>query len=352
MSPDTAPGRTGVFISHAHEDQELADALREHLETVLGLDRASITCTSDPNYGLARGSELDDQIRSRLNSAKALFLIATQHSKGKEWVQYECAYADQANARGEMQFYVLTPSASQLTSVPAPYQQRVAVTLSRAGDLHEFTRQLRKTLLTTADEMPPICFSTLLKLHARGDDAERRELAEISQELDAKGRQLATQRDRFRHQRLWSWVVTAGLAAAFIVNILAQGREKATLIAAHRVEVDRLTTTKSDAELEAEERRDQELRSLPFSGFVQDGSDNFVRCRRVTATVPPRVRGEKPRVVSADCRDGRFTFDPQELGIDPRQIITLTVDVQNTSRDITIARSALPVALSLSGVIR
>jgi hypothetical protein len=150
MLPGT-PARTGIFISHAHEDEDLAEALREHLEVVLGVDRASITSTSDPNYGLARGGELDDQIRQRLNTAKALFLIATRHSQGKDWVQFECGYADQAHAKGELQLYVLTPSASQLDSVPAPYRDRVAVTLSHAGDLHAFDAQLRKTLGVTAE---------------------------------------------------------------------------------------------------------------------------------------------------------------------------------------------------------
>ena len=168
MLPDTAAARTGVFISHAHEDEELAESLRELLEQVLGIDRSQITCTSDPSYGLVPGNELDDQIRQRLNNAKALFLLATPHSRGKDWVAYECAYADQAQVKGDMRLYVLTPSASQLESVPAPYRGRIAVTLSKAADLNEFASQLRKTFGVTAAETPRRDSSTRCSSFTRG----------------------------------------------------------------------------------------------------------------------------------------------------------------------------------------
>ena len=80
--------------------------------------------------------------------------------------------------RATCSLYVLTPSASQLDSVPAPYRSRLAVTLSKAGDLHEFDSQLRKTFGVTATETPPRFFEALLKLHAWGDEAERHELTE------------------------------------------------------------------------------------------------------------------------------------------------------------------------------
>lgn len=348
MLPATASARTGVFISHAHEDEELAEALREHLETVLGIDRAAITCTSDPAYGLARGGEVDDQIRQRLNSAKALFLIATRASKGKEWVQFECGYADQAHAKGEMQFYVLTPSASQLDAVPAPYRERLAVTLSKAGDLHEFAAQLRKTFGVAGDAAAtPRFFETLLKLHARGDEAERRELAETSRIVESQG-------DRLRRHRLWGMVAAGALAVGLIGTLLtwrgqmatlrhAQAEEIQTLRQAHVVELDRRT-------LEMETTRDDELRSLPFTGFFQDSSNRVIPCVRVTATVskPDGTRATVPK----DCRAGRFTFGSGELGIDPRERFTMTVDVTNDSRDLAIDRSTLPVALLISGVSR
>jgi len=343
MSPDTTPARTGVFISHAHEDEELAEALREHLENVLGLERSSITCTSDPNYGLARGSELNDQIRQRLNSAKALFLLATRHSQGKEWVQYECGYADQAHAKGEMQFYVLTPSASQLESVPAPYRSRVAVTLSKAGDLHEFDSQLRKTFGVIAEATPaPRFLDTLFKLHACGDDAERGELAEKSRALEEKHRIIQTQGDRLRRHRLVGGVAAAALAVALGVTYFAQRSEMAVLREAHEAEIERRI-------FEMETKRDDELRSLPFSGFFQDANNRVVPCVRVTAIL---AGPEGNRRVAKECKAGRFTFDSRELGIDPRERFTLAVDAANESRDLAIDRSTLPVAMLISGVNR
>lgn len=355
MLPGTASARTGVFISHAHEDEELAEALREHLETVLAIDRASITCTSDPSYGLARGGEVDDQIRQRLNTAKALFLIATRASKGKEWVQFECGYADQAHAKGELQFYVLTPSASQLDAVPAPYRERIAVTLSKAGDLHEFAAQLRKTFGVTGDAAgTPRFFETLLKLHARGDEAERRELADKSQALEEEHRVIQSQGDRLRRHRLWGMIAAAALAVVLVATLLARRAEMATLLSAHAEEIQTLRQAHvvelDRRTLEMETTRDDELRSLPFSGFFQDSSNRVIPCVRVTATVskPDGTRATVPK----DCRAGRFTFGSGELGIDPRERFTMTVDVTNDSRDLAIDRSTLPVALLISGVNR
>src|SRR5215210_4096042 len=101
--------RKGVFISHAHEDRDLAASLAKLLQAALDLDPADITCTSDADYALGHGGELRDQITERLGSARAFFLLATPNSRGREWVQYECAaIADEVRER-ELQFYIVTP---------------------------------------------------------------------------------------------------------------------------------------------------------------------------------------------------------------------------------------------------
>src|SRR5262245_13662282 len=100
--------RTGVFISHAHEDRELAQALAGLLKTGLELYPSNITCTSEADYGLERGGDVREQITKRLNSAKALLLLATPVSHTRDWVQYECAIADAARADG-LQFFIVTP---------------------------------------------------------------------------------------------------------------------------------------------------------------------------------------------------------------------------------------------------
>src|SRR5262245_51790282 len=94
--------RTGIFISHAHEDQELAKAVCDLLEQALGLSRTDITCTSDASYGLKVGEELGDEIRKRIDGAQALFLLSTPAASQRAWVAYECGYADASREKGEL----------------------------------------------------------------------------------------------------------------------------------------------------------------------------------------------------------------------------------------------------------
>jgi hypothetical protein len=58
--------RTGLFISHVHEDQELAEPILGLLETAPAAAAAGITCTSDVDYGLKRADELASRLRERL----------------------------------------------------------------------------------------------------------------------------------------------------------------------------------------------------------------------------------------------------------------------------------------------
>jgi hypothetical protein len=101
--------------------------------------------------------------------------------------------------------------------------------------------------------------------------------------------------------------------------------------------------------LEVEKIRDQELRSLPFWGFLQDARNRVVPCERVIA----KVHGAdgKPREIPKDCKAGRFTFANGELGVDPRERFTLAVEVPNNTPDVPdlpVDRSTAPVALLIT----
>jgi hypothetical protein len=134
--------RTGLFISHAHEDRDLAGALRQLLEDALRAANPDITCTSDADYGLERGADLKEQIERRLESAKALFLVATPASRHKDWVQFECAYAESIP---DLRFYILIATTSREESIPAPYNNDVTVMLTSGGDVFAFVKQLRRS---------------------------------------------------------------------------------------------------------------------------------------------------------------------------------------------------------------
>jgi hypothetical protein len=359
MLPASLPTRSGIFISHAHEDGELAQAVNELLKSALGVGVSEITCTSDDEFGLQRGEALDDQIRSRLDSAQALFLLATPAARHKDWVQYECAYADQASTRGDMHFYVLTPIPSHANSVPAPYRERIAVTMSRGTDLHTFVQQLRRTFAHSPGPGDKDYVSTLLRVHARCVGMELDELQQQNRQLDNDRRvldencvRLEKQIGRFRIQRWWSQAAAILIVVALIAISLLQRRDHdatiETLQAAHKEELDRRDAEANERTLEIERQRDAEFRSFPLSGLFQDGQDRLIPCVRVTAHVV-EANGQE-RSVEKDCRQGRFTFGGSELGVDPRERFKLTVAVRDDTHEVLVDRPTALVALPIRGI--
>jgi hypothetical protein len=361
MVPPSPPVRTGVFISHSHQDEEVAAALRELLQIILGLSRSQITCSSDAAYGMAMGSELDDQIRGRLETAKAVFLVATAQSSHSQWVQYECAYADQASARGEMHFYVLTPIPADIDRVPAPYRDRIAVTLSRAREVREFTNQLRETLAAgTQPTEPSNAFDALLHLHNLCSTLEREELETKNrldrETLDREQRELRMGRERLIVQRLWSQVAAGVLLLGLLVSayehVQQQKAYRAELAQKDAIHGDELARKDDDFGKwteQIETKRDAELRRLPLTGVFQDAVTNqVVPCRRVTAHV--LEPNGHPKSVAKDCIQGRFTFRDAELGVDPRERFTLVADIRGRTHEIPVDRVTTPLALVIRSV--
>ncbi len=344
MATPTSSVRTGLFISHAHEDRELAQALRRLLESALGLQPDDITCTSDVDYGLERGGDLRDQIHDRLERARALFLLATAHARRRDWVQYECAYSSAASERGEMHFFVLAPTKADLESVPEPYRARVAVTLSHGADVLAFVHQLRRSLgqprgRTIADHVGP-----LLALERRCVELEMAASEQASrtsvQQLEARCRRVV------RRQRTYAALATLVTAA------LALGAHTWRLrgVDAAHAEAMRQNEDRISAQLVAfEQARDEELRSFPFAGFVHDGLAKRLACSQVVARVPTADADAERKVEKACDGSGTFLFSGSELRADPRQPFGLTVFVNGRHYDLSIDRATARVAIPIQG---
>src|SRR5262245_13634709 len=100
-----------IFISHAHADRELAGNVREMLQAALTLRDDEIVCTSDGNYDLDSGGDLKQQLMQRLQSATAFFLLASEATRGKDWVGFECGVATQIQAdEKKLELHILTPT--------------------------------------------------------------------------------------------------------------------------------------------------------------------------------------------------------------------------------------------------
>jgi hypothetical protein len=318
--------RTGVFISHAHEDRDLAQALSLLLKTALELDASNITCTSDADYGLERGADLREQITRRLGSARGLFLLATPSSHTRDWVQYECAIADAAREQG-LEFHIVTPLSAHGETVPDPYVGRVAVTLSCGEELHAFVKQLRRTFgrgeETSASYVDPLL--DLVDRASRIEAAHQR--AAVAARL-AKG-------DRHRKAA----IALAVCAGVFAIAGGAAMWWAATRQAAHAAFVTELNTqhakeldAKDDmlsAQLrDAEIAANEEFKQFPFAGLFQDSRLRNVRCSQVEVFVPDISVEKGERQVQKSC-DGRgaFIFSGPELQVDARVPIRLRVHV-------------------------
>lgn len=372
MTSPLGPPRTGIFISHANEDEDLAECLRELLQAALGIEDVAITCTSDEAYGLERGADLEDQIRHRLRTAKALFCLATPNAIASDWVRYECAYADQASADGEMSFYLLAPTASDISSIPEPFRDRLTVTLSEARDLHAFVGQLRDTFrVARPGAAESRVFEAVLRLHSRGAALERERLKDQhEEEIQAlRGRQAGQVKAlQDTTARLWRERIGATLAAGVLLTALGvsvymhsgEVASYARTIAAHDGVVAELKARHAAAMekqlLEIDQKVTEEFRSFPFVGIFRNARNQIVPCVSVTAYVPQDNGENKP--IGKNCTDGRFTFNAKELGVDPRETFTLIARVRNPrasdgseqlDRDVLVHRPTLPVWLLIDG---
>lgn len=361
--------RSGLFISHAHADAEIAGALREWLLAVLGVPPSSVTCTSHADAGLPAGADIRQAIHARLDRARALFLLATPASRGKDWVMHECGYATAATKEG-LQLFVLTPTAAGVEAVPEPFRHTLAVVLSRGPELQTFARQLRTLLAADAPPVGEPYLASTLALLAQASDAEhdaaeaalvaagaqleavRREHADLTDSLA----HVLTQRDALQasitrartHRTL---AVAAALVALAIAGGLKWWREPQVVVATREAveaalsrQVDEALDSASRSSLEAEQKRLELVRGLPLSGLVQDQHGRPVKCTQVSARIAPGAPDSR-----ADCDPaGKFTFRPGELAADIDQVITLAVQLPNARYETSpISRATAPVTLSI-----
>lgn len=90
---DAPKGRVGVFVSHAHQDSDIARRLINALEAAMRVPDGAIRCTSVQGYKLDLGSMPADVLRRELVSADTVVAILTPHSLASQWVLFELGAA-------------------------------------------------------------------------------------------------------------------------------------------------------------------------------------------------------------------------------------------------------------------
>ena len=85
----TDPQPIKLFVSHSTADAPLAEALVELFRSALNLPAKAIRCTSVEGYRLPGGANVDEQLRSEVNSAKACVGIISRQSIQSPYVLLE-----------------------------------------------------------------------------------------------------------------------------------------------------------------------------------------------------------------------------------------------------------------------
>jgi hypothetical protein len=89
-----------VFISHIHEERELALALKTFLITTVYVQLNLVTMrreldifvSSEPG-GISPGEDWLTRLKQELTSAKVVIPLLTQHSLNRYWVNFETGAA-------------------------------------------------------------------------------------------------------------------------------------------------------------------------------------------------------------------------------------------------------------------
>lgn len=85
--------RVRLFVSHSHQDGEIAARLVRVLESGLEIPRGELRCTSLPGYKLSLGAIPQEQLRRELGSAACIVGIVTPNSVASPWVLFELGAA-------------------------------------------------------------------------------------------------------------------------------------------------------------------------------------------------------------------------------------------------------------------
>lgn len=301
--------RTGVFISHAHTDSELAGHLSKLIQNSLGLPPDRITCTSHAETGLLSGESLRKQIRQRLNSAAVLFLLSTRHSKGKEWVQYEAAHAH-AQA---LPLHVLITCDAYRDTIPEPCRDEHSVTLSNGDQILALIAQLAAQLSVASPTIRASDIAAILH-RAHADALMHREGL-----LEEQNQRFATFVRRER--RVWFASLTAAAAIAILVPLYLY-RDFDYRLEQARLDHERALSAQN---LSLNESHTAELRRFSLHGSIAMG-------RSPLQYTPLEVYrnfndGEQPLATAKTDRDGRYAFPRGALDIEPQELVDFVVRV-------------------------
>ena len=119
-----------VFISHAHNDAQLARRVVNFLKLGVGVDD-EIRCSSNMANRFRFGGELGEEIKRDLKRCKSFMPLLTENSIGREWVMIEIACAWVL----DKPIFPITAGLLQTTELPSLIEPLVRCDISNVDQL-------------------------------------------------------------------------------------------------------------------------------------------------------------------------------------------------------------------------
>jgi hypothetical protein len=130
--------RIEVFVSHAHEDRDLAQRLVRAIELGLQVPSDAIRCTSVPGYDFTPGTDFMKALKDELTEATCVVGLWTPRSMKSQWCLFELGAAWGLAHKA----LFLSLGAEALRDPPAGFRSIHASGLVDAGQLRRFLDQL------------------------------------------------------------------------------------------------------------------------------------------------------------------------------------------------------------------
>ena len=127
-----------IFLSHIHEESDLALAFKEKIEKAfIGAVEVFVSAHEED---IRIGDEWFNEIESGLESAQTVILLLTPSSVGRPWINFE---AGGAWFRGKNLIPVLAKGL-EVEDLPAPFDRRQAVSLSDDDSIDRLISDIAK----------------------------------------------------------------------------------------------------------------------------------------------------------------------------------------------------------------
>lgn len=127
-----------IFISHAHTDVKLANAIVDVVIKAFNISNEAIRCTSVPGYKLIAGVHTASQLRSEIEKAEFVLGVLTPQSIESKYVLMELGAAWGLGKRT----FPLVALGAKASNIPGPLSELHWIDLAESQDCHQLIDDL------------------------------------------------------------------------------------------------------------------------------------------------------------------------------------------------------------------